>query len=65
MATLLFQIHLHTLTMEALCLQRLPHATKSNALNNHELINTILAALTTEATLLDTSKSKNELAISP
>lgn len=51
--------------MEALCLQRLPHATKSNALNNHELINTILAALTTEATLLDTSKSKNELAISP
>jgi len=40
----------------SLCLQRLPHAAKGDALNNHKLINTVLAALTTEATLLDTTE---------
>lgn len=41
---------------EALFLQRLSHAAKGNALNDHELVNTILAALAAETTLLDTTK---------
>lgn len=40
----------------SLCLQRLPHAAKGDALNNHKLINTVLAALATEATLFDTAE---------
>jgi hypothetical protein len=40
-----------------LLLQRLTHAAKSYALDSHELVNTVLAALTAEATLLHTAES--------
>ena len=40
----------------SLRLQRLPHAANGDALNDHELINAVLAALTTEAALLDTTE---------
>lgn len=40
-----------------LLLQRLAHTTESYALDSHELVNTVLAALTAEATLLDTTES--------
>ena len=38
-------------------LQRLIHSTKGNALDDNKFVNTVLAALTTESTLLDTTKS--------
>lgn len=42
-----------------LCLQRLIHTTKGNALDHHKLINAVLAAFTAKSTLLDTTKSVN------
>lgn len=45
------------LNTQILLLQRLTHATESHTLDDHELVNTILAALAAEATLLDTTES--------
>ena len=41
----------------SLGLKRLTHPTKSNTLDNQELIDTIFASLTAETTLLNTAKS--------
>ena len=44
-----------------LLLQGLTHAAKCHTLDRHELVNTILAALTAEATLLDTTEARSTL----